>query len=347
MAVGSVKDLRVQEPPTTASLGAGSFWFSDAYSVFDWGRMPDPIPSKGASLCAMGAYTFERLEAAGIATHYEGVPQDGEHRSIEDVTEPPVEMTIQVTNVPALPHTANGYDYDAYHQAAADHYLIPLEVVFRNTVPIGSSLRKRTTPADHSLDWPDWPDEPLALTEPIVEFSTKYEEQDRYLARQEADAIAGAAPIDDLAATARQVNAVITDRAEETGLVHHDGKIECLYHHGDIIVADVAGTFDENRFAYHDYPVSKEVLRQYYTREHPEWVEDVTAAKTTAADRGIADWKSLCTQEPAALPASIVRLARDLYTAGANAYLDTPLFEAPGLSEVVDRAAELVPIGTT
>jgi len=58
----SVKEFRVDEPATADSLGRGRFVFTDAYSVFDWGQMPDAIPRKGASLCAMGAFNFELLE---------------------------------------------------------------------------------------------------------------------------------------------------------------------------------------------------------------------------------------------------------------------------------------------
>ncbi|MFO7833566.1 MAG: phosphoribosylaminoimidazolesuccinocarboxamide synthase, partial [Halohasta sp.] len=47
----SVKEFRVDREPTATEFGAGRFVFTDAYSVFDWGQMPDAIPHKGASLC--------------------------------------------------------------------------------------------------------------------------------------------------------------------------------------------------------------------------------------------------------------------------------------------------------
>lgn len=37
------------------------FEFTDDYSVFDWGKMPDKITNKGKALAIMGAYLFERL----------------------------------------------------------------------------------------------------------------------------------------------------------------------------------------------------------------------------------------------------------------------------------------------
>ena len=344
----SVKEIHVETPATEDELGRGSFVFTDAYSVFDWGRMPDPVPGKGASLCAMGAGNFELLESAGVPTHYRGVvdrADDGTADAVvalDDVSTPPREMAIELAAVPDLPHDGRVYDYDAYHAAAGSNYLIPLEVVFRNTVPVGSSLRRRSEPADHGLDHDDWPEEPVDLPEPIVEFTTKLEESDRHLDRAEADRIAGAdVSVDDLEAVAGEVNRLITDRAAEADLVHEDGKIECIAVAGEVRVADVVGTFDENRFSYDGQEVSKEVLRQYHRRTQPEWVEAVAAAKAEAKRRGEADWKSLCEREPEPLPADVIGIAGDLYAGGANAYLDRELFDAPSLAEAVEAAREL------
>ncbi|MDY6818369.1 MAG: phosphoribosylaminoimidazolesuccinocarboxamide synthase [Halobacteriales archaeon] len=337
----SVKDFEIDTEPTATTLGRGTFVFSDRYSVFDWGEMPDHIPDKGASLCTMGAHSFERLEAADVPTHYRGVEVDGVTRALDDVEIPPRRMTIDLTRVPPLPYEDGEYDYDAYYQAVGEHYLIPLEIVFRNTVPIGSSLRRRTEPADHGLGMAEWPDEPVELTEPIVEFSTKYEASDRYLDRSEADRIAGPAPLGELEAVARSVNRVVTDRAEDAGFVHQDGKIECLYVDGEIRVGDVVGTFDENRFAYDGQQVSKEVLRQYYKHTQPEWVEAVAEAKQAAKDQDVEDWKTLCSVTPDGLPDAVLTAARDLYAAGANAYIGRSLFEAPPIDTAVDRVREL------
>ncbi|NIB99860.1 phosphoribosylaminoimidazolesuccinocarboxamide synthase [Halobacterium sp. R2-5] len=338
----SVKDFRVEAEPTGESLGRGVFAFSDRYSVFDWGEMPDLIPGKGASLCTMGAFNFELLETEGVPTHYLGVrDSEGETVALADADEPPTEMAIALTQVPDLPFvgedagTHGGYDYDAYHADADGNYLVPLEVVFRNSVPVGSSLRKRRDPAAFDLDFGEWPDEPVDLPEPVVEFSTKYEERDRYLSREEADEVAGEAGIEELEAVARRVNEVVTERAADAGFTHEDGKIECLYVDGEVRVADVVGTFDENRFAYDGREVSKEVVRQFYKRTDPEWVEAVGDAKQEADDRGVADWKSLCEASPDSLPAEIVQATADMYAAGANRYTGDEWFDAPPLADAL------------
>jgi len=351
----SVKEIHVTESPDQDAPGRGSFRFTDAYSVFDWGKMPDAIPDKGAALCTTGAFTFELLEAEGVPTHYRGVVPDATNRDStgDDVPDAvcevdealdrgpvPTEMAVDLVEVPDL-HFDGGYDYDAYHSAAGSNYLVPLEIVFRNRVPVGSSLRARSDPADHGLDADEWPDDPVVLPDPVVEFSTKYEEQDRYLDRPEADRIAGRADVGELEQTARQVNRVVTERAEAVGLVHQDGKIECLFDDGEIRVADVAGTFDENRVSCDGQQLSKEVLRQYHKRTQPEWVEAVGAAKAEADERGIADWRSLCDEKPEPLAGHVVDAARDLYCAGANAYLGRDVFEAPEVEAAVAAVGEL------
>ena len=337
----SVKEFRIEEPAGPDRLGRGSFVFTDDYSVFDWGKMPDPIPNKGASLCAMGAHNFELLGAAGVPTHYRGVVSGGEVVALDRVGSSPREMAIDLARVPDLPREGRDYDYEAFHEAAGENYLVPLEIVFRNRVPVGSSLRSRATPEAVGLDRESWPEEAVDLPEPVVEFSTKFEESDRYLSREEADRIAGRADLDRLEELARTVNRVVTDRAAEAGLTHEDGKIECLYYRGEERVADVVGTFDENRFAYGDQQVSKEVIRQYHKRTQPEWVEAVEAAKERAKAEDVADWRTLCAVEPKPLSKQVIDAMRDLYAAGANAYVGRELFDAPDLEAAVERVREL------
>ncbi|MFC5367452.1 phosphoribosylaminoimidazolesuccinocarboxamide synthase [Salinirubrum litoreum] len=355
----SVKEFRVDREPTAEELGRGAFVFTDDYSVFDWGTMPDTIPGKGASLCTMGAFNFELFDVNHIPTHYRGVvdpasvsdaDESGESTAdagtreivdLGDAPSAPREMAIDLTQVPDLPYDAGEYDYEAFHREAGENYLIPLEIVFRNTVPLGSSLRKRREPAELDLDYDEWPDEVVDLPRPVVEFSTKFEEQDRYLSRDEADAIAGHASVDRLEELALAVNHMLTDRASRADFTHEDGKIECLYHDGAIKVADVAGTFDENRFGYAGQEVSKEVVRQWYKREQPEWVEAVGDAKAEADAQGVADWRTLCAVEPRELPHDVRQAVANLYAAGANAYTGSEWFEAPDIDAAVDAVRDL------
>lgn len=339
--MASVKELRVDRAPTTQELGEGAFRFTDAYSVFDWGQMPDEIPGKGRALCAMGAATFEALEAAEVPTHYRGVGKPRLPTPLSEHDRGPRRMAIELTQVPDLPFEAGEYDYESYHAHAGENYLVPLEIVFRNQVPLGSSLRRRTEPADHDLDFATWPEETIQLTEPIIEFSTKFESSDRYVSDTEADEIAGKAALGDLSELARTVNRVINNLAARADLEHLDGKIECLYHQGTVKVADVAGTLDENRFAYNGHQLSKEVIRQYYKRADPDWVSAVGDAKAAARAAGTDDWRQRCQKDPRPLPASVLETVSRMYASAANAYIGRRLFTAPPLHSVADDLRRL------
>ncbi len=336
--MNSVKDVRVDREPTDEETGKGDFVFSDRYSVFDWGEMPDHLEGKGKSLCVMGAFHFEKLENEGIPTHYRGVRESGSVDELSVMEDPPDTMAISLTRVPELPHDSDGYDYGEYFDNGGENYLIPLEVIFRNHVPPGSSLRSRRSPEEVGVPGGEWPEGTVELPEPLVEFSTKYEKQDRYLAEWEANRLAGEASLDELKQLAGEVNGVITHRAEKAGFRHEDGKIECLYCRGDVRVADVVGTFDENRFSIDGQSLSKEFLREYYRKNQPGWYREILDAKETARSRESADWKSLCDASPDPLPDRLKKLASQLYRAGANVYTGREWFErVPDLDSVVDR----------
>jgi len=59
---GSVKNIRVVTQPRRSAPGRYLFEFTDDYSVFDYGKMPDAIRGKGCAIAMMSAYLFERLE---------------------------------------------------------------------------------------------------------------------------------------------------------------------------------------------------------------------------------------------------------------------------------------------
>ncbi len=59
---GSVKNIRVAKQPKASTPGKYIFEFTDDYSVFDYGKMPDAIRGKGAAIAMMSACIFEELE---------------------------------------------------------------------------------------------------------------------------------------------------------------------------------------------------------------------------------------------------------------------------------------------
>lgn len=331
--MGSVKDLEILESPSPRSPGRGIFHFSDRYSVFDWGEMPEKIDQKGEALAIMGAFTFEKMEERGIETHYLGMERNGEVKKLKDLKEPSNRMHFRLVNVLEPEFVDGEYDYSIFQNSSVNNFLIPLEIIFRNRIPEGSSARRRYSPTDIGLDIDDWPAKAVSLEDPIFEASTKLEEQDRYIDDEEAEEISGVS-LDKIYKIARETNQIITKRAEEVGMTHEDGKIELLYMDGKIVVGDVAGTFDENRFTVDGMHVSKEVLRQAYKDEQSEWYEEIKKAKGRAKEEGTQDWKKLVDREPRVL--GMEDLVSEMYQAGANRYVGKDFFDVRDLETVLE-----------
>jgi len=341
--MGSVKDLTIIKKPTDSELGVGKFTFSDRYSVFDWGEMPDHIPEKGTALNMMAAYNFVELRNTGIPSHFISL-YSGERSDTDDFDpgRPVNTMYVQLTRV--LPIENDYIEFQADHP----HYLLPVEIIFRNGAPKGSSLFRRLDKARgdqakfeallHSLNLTKEPSPGDMFPEPVYDFTTKLESTDRAISYEEAQRISGLSgeAFDALLNLARRTNAFITEKAEQAGLEHFDGKIEAMKFQNDIRLVDVLGTFDENRFMYDGEQVSKEILRQAYKHYQPDWVAELDRAKQEAAAQDDPDWKSYCQRSPEPLPAELITLVSRIYKAGANLYTRQPIFEdVPELGELI------------
>jgi phosphoribosylaminoimidazole-succinocarboxamide synthase len=340
--VGSVKDLQVIQKPTKDKMGLGRFHFSDRFSVFDWGEMPDHIDKKGEALALMGAYCFERLEEKSVRTHYKGLVENGKTVLFNELKSPSSVMEVCLVSIhkPETRIEAGKlvYDYSAY-TPNLKNCLIPLEIIYRNGLPEGSSVFKRleqgkVTPQELGLDHYPKPGERLA--KPIFDVSTKLEETDRYLTWEEAAKIAGLTNIE--AAAVRvvlaKVNETINEIAAKAGLVNEDGKIELAFdNQRRLMVVDVIGTLDECRFTLDGLHVSKEIARQFYKKTL--WYKDIEEAKKTADTQGIKDWKSLVKTPTPKLDAKLKTIISEMYMAAANEMTNRRFFETPKLSDVV------------
>jgi phosphoribosylaminoimidazole-succinocarboxamide synthase len=343
--MGSVKDLEVIEKPTKTRMGAGRFHFSDRYSVFDWGEMPDKIEGKGAALCMMGAYCFGRLEEKGIKTHYRGlITEKGETATVEDLKQPTNVMEISLVNVfRPRAFTEGGrleYDYAAFTPSLTN-YLIPLEIIYRNGLPEGSSIFKRLEQgviSIHDLGLDHYPHPGERLAKPVFDVSTKLEEKDRYLAWEEAQKIAGLTTedVEDVKTLLLSVNKLITQIALKADLENEDGKIELAFDPDRrLMVVDVVGTLDECRFTYKGLHVSKEIARQFYRKT--SWYNDVEEAKKNAELEGIKDWKKLCGTSPPKLDPTLKTVISEMYMATSNELTEQKIFDVPSLAEIVKK----------
>jgi phosphoribosylamine--glycine ligase len=342
------------------------FQFTDDYSVFDWGKMPDAIAGKGKNLTLMGAYFFEifsqseyfqKLQAKnnlgkfapqllsklfagttfknlcqhGLKTHYLGLHNGLEQFSLGtylssqelNTSNQPLYLQVKAATVQkptyrklqALDEKQGLYFYPTKETKAA-YRLIPLEVVFRLGLPKGSSLRKRVENilTNQSGASPEAQLQNLAqelsveasdltigpdklLREPIVEFYTKLEPQDRKLTLQEAAILSQLNPeqFENLIESTKILAlALYNEFARHKGLELFDGKFEFLEElaTGDLVLADSIGP-DELRLLQGERHLSKESLRAQY-RQSP-WYH--TLEKLKANTTPGFDWKAQCLKE--------------------------------------------------
>ena len=311
--MGSVKDLEVIEEPTDDEEGIGVFEFSDRYSVFDYGKMPDEIEGKGEALCLMSAYNFIKLEDTGMKTHFIELEENDR-------------MKVKVVNVIT----------DEVEEFK--NMMVPLEIIYRKYLGEGSSVFRRLDkgkiePRDLGLE--GYPEIDTKLDPPIIDFSTKYEKFDRYFKNlDEVKDHTGFEDemIDRIKEKALRVNEFINKRAEDLGWKHLDGKVEvALDKKGDLMLADVLGTLDEDRFEYSGLKLSKQMLRNYYRGS--EWHEKIEEAKEKDLPKN--EWP-----EPPKLPERLIGFVSDMYKAAANEWTGEEHFDVKELDDLIEEDYE-------
>ncbi|HEX15848.1 MAG TPA: phosphoribosylaminoimidazolesuccinocarboxamide synthase [Deltaproteobacteria bacterium] len=333
---GSVKELLAVAEPQGENPGEGRFVFTDSYSVFDWGEMPDPISDKGTALCLIGAHFFEKLEAKGIRTHYLGLEEGGQLKRLKDLKAPSRVMGVKLLRVLEPSLEDGGYDYSVYRRERSN-FLIPLEVIYRNALPEGSSVFRRLKEGSLSLEdlgLKEPPHPGQVLEEPILDVSTKLEPTDRYLTWSEAQELAALTDeeVSEIRRLTLEIDRVITEATRPLGLLNEDGKVEFGFDRGRrLLVVDVVGTPDECRFTAEGVPLSKELLRILYRRT--PWYKKLQEAK----GRDRLRWKEYISEPPPLSPRT-VELVSWMYRALANELTSRIWFEGvPSLKEVIEE----------
>jgi phosphoribosylaminoimidazole-succinocarboxamide synthase len=312
----STKTPQVELPPAPGRAGRAVFLFTDDYSVFHFSKMPDRIPDKGEVIARMGLASLRAIERAGIRTHLAGF-------------RPPRSIAVRLLNVldPARRELHVG---DTAR-------LVPLQVIYRNLLPPGASVYRRVaagsvTAGDLGLDGLPAPNEPLAT--PLVEFTTKLESIDRFVDAAEAEALACLPPgrFEAMRAATLEVNAVLRRLAHDRGLVLADGKVEWgVDEDGELVLVDVAGTPDENRFLLDGLDVSKQVLRDYY---HGFGLE-AEVRRLAASGLPRPRWPV-----PPALPADLLGAVAEMYRALCERWTGERIWQAQPLETAARQAAE-------
>jgi len=346
--MGSVKDLKIIEPPQEDKTGIGRFIFSDRYSVFDWGEMPGLIEDKGKALALISAYFFEKTIKAGIKTHYLGlIDKNGKRKSLNDLTSPTNVMEVKLVRVikPVFDPERGEYDYSIFKKLR-NNFLIPAEFIYRNYIVEGSSFLNRLregkiTPEDYEITGEVRVNE--KLHPPIIEVSTKLEEADRYISWNEFQEMSGLSnkEVNEVKDLIKGLNQKITDRVSELGIKNIDGKFEFAFDEvRDIMVVDVFGTPDECRFQYDGINLSKEILRKYYRKT--EWYRDVKNAKEEAKKKNIQNWRELVQTEPPVLPQDLKDGVSMIYKSLCNELTGIEFFDVPPFHEVIEKLSSLM-----
>ncbi|MFN4226921.1 MAG: phosphoribosylaminoimidazolesuccinocarboxamide synthase [Candidatus Ratteibacteria bacterium] len=340
--MGSVKDLIILEKAEKEKPGIGRFIFTDRYSVFDWGEMPDHILDKGKSICISTAYFFEKIEKKGIKTHYIGlIDEKGNLKKLNELDKPTDTIQFKMLRVLKPEIKGNFYDYSIFKKERVN-FLIPLEIIYRNYLSENSSIFKRLkegsiTPKDIGLK--EYPVAGQKLEKPIIDISTKLETTDRYIKWKEAKEIANLTDdeIEEIKLKTLKINEIITIEAEKIGLINEDGKIEFGFDEKrNLILVDAVGTLDECRFTYNGLPVSKEIARIYYRKT--EWFENIEQAKK----KDKIEWKRYVNTVPPKLPEKLTLLISNIYRSYANEITQRKWFDVPPLKEILNEIKNFI-----
>ena len=316
--LNSTKNLEIIEPPTATKDGVGIFEYTDNYTVFHYGRMPDLIPGKGEAICRMAVFNFTRLEAAGVPTHF--------RRFIA-----PNRIEFDLARVP---------DPDAGPLPPdAGNYLIPVQVLFRNELPQGSSVHRRLaagglTPAEAGLR--SIPAVGEKLKHPLIEYATTLEDVNRFIGGPEAQRLAGLSDeqFQAMRDTTIKVNQVLTRHARKLGLSHCDGKVEYLVSSdARLVLADSPGTPDESRLMFNGVHCGKQVIRNWYVAQGFEVPVNMLIAEGVPRSQ----WP-----QPAPLPPEFLPVMSDLYRALSETWTGERLWNAPDLHAATQAVASLI-----
>lgn len=309
--IGKVKTVTILKQPTPTEFGLARFAFRDEYSIFDFGRMPDDIPFKGESLCRMAVYNFEELQKKGIKTHF-----------VQSVS--PLEFEVKTVRIL--------YPDQNQVQPDSTNFLVPLEIIFRNSLPAGSSMLKRLKSGALQLSeigLTHMPKEGEKLSRPIIDFTTKLEKSDRHLSRAQALELACLREneLQQLEQTALQVNDFLNARAQQIGLEHADGKIEmALDATRTPLLVDTFGTLDEDRFLFDGVHLSKQILRDYYAKT-------LWRAEIEKKEAGLPYHLS----PPGRLPPELLQITSRIYQSVCEAWIGKKIWGAPSIQETVEE----------
>lgn len=371
---GSVKKIFSIESDARDASAELLFEFTDDYSVFDWGKMPNPIPQKGLVLGTLSSYFFEKLQDAKEWQRFFAAPQGASllknleprlraHPELQTAWKKINDTGLRTHYRKAASRRGDLFDYQ---RGVPSPYIVvekiyvqkPLKKAFFTDsyyvysksapvkpflIPLEVIFRFEVSPGSSfpqryfETGWKAG----HKFEVPFVETFTKLEEKDRPLPTSESFAISGLneTQFTELYWKTTLVAGILHFWFGEKGIQMIDGKLEWgLSSEGEVMLVDAIGP-DEMRLEKKSLQLSKELLRDFYRKT--EWYQQVQKAKVEAGQRGVANWKSLVAAPPPLPPALLTGIS-EMYQALANEMTGQSWLTPKSLDQVISELQQLL-----
>ena len=329
-------------------FGVADFTYQPVFSVFDYGTITPPVPLDNSTICLMAGFNFEILSDAGFYSHYinlvdhDGIEINAREAVRRGIT--PVTMRVRFANRVMPEFKEGAWDYTPFKEGITC-YVLPVEFISRNGLPAESSVWKRLKkgeatlvdvglPADFKLG-----DEIPAELRPLLDYSTKFEPEDRYLTAEKTIELSGfnATRFAALNAITKGASNLMTNYAASRGFKREDGKVEYvtgfLQTQKDML-GDAVCTWHEDRLTYEGFVVSKQLIRNQIKKVSADWVAEIERAKQQAKEEGKKDFRPLMNQNiPYISPRMIFfEAVNRVFQAATNVWVNEKVFSPFALS---------------
>ncbi|MEM7697449.1 MAG: phosphoribosylaminoimidazolesuccinocarboxamide synthase [Verrucomicrobiota bacterium] len=277
-----------------------------------WAELQSKIeadPSLDDSIKDWIAPELARCLDRGARTHHVGMPDA-------------VTGAVATSGVPENPSAANVvrrfqilkpervsfgeaslFDYSRFPHE--DHFVVPLEVIVRFGITSASSVYRKYLKLDESakrnyeleLGVSDRLEAWKTLPRPILDFTSKFEPEDRMVSKQEALTMSGLTGENfiRLGQLAILGALAVRDLVGDIGLELWDLKWEFARAGDDLLFVDTIDTdsiratrvvdFNGRRYINH---YNKQAMRDYFAVFHPQWISAINDTKREAASAGVA-----------------------------------------------------------
>lgn len=352
----SVKEIGVIQEPTNHEYGISDFKCRPVFSVFDYGTINPSVPLDNSTINLMLGFNFELLREQGVDSHYISlVTAQGEQISARNAISKgiiPDTSRVQFANR-LLPQFRDGeWDYSMFGKENVTCYVQPIEFISRNSLPEASSVWKRVKRGEITLQDLGLPsdfkigDEIPEDLRPILDYSTKFEPDDRYLTPTQAQGLMNVS--DETFArineSTRNASNIMTDYAASRGFKREDGKVE----HVGLKLGDAVCTWHEDRLTTpQGVGISKQRIRNKVKELNPKWYEDIEKSKERARTEGVEDFRTLMNPsiQYTSPSSEFFHAINNLFRAGTNQWVNAKVYNVypaknESLEDSLARAVE-------